>query len=76
MGADGNGIAGLHFLGLSVDDDDLGVEVFLVLGDDHALFAGFLVHLVGHGDAGNHVAEFDLAVFLGEDRHVVRIPSN
>ena len=45
VGADRNRVAGEHFLGLRIDDDDLRVEVLLVLGDDHALLAGFLVGL-------------------------------
>ena len=35
------------------------MEVLLVLGNHHALLAGFLVGFVGHGDAGDHVAELD-----------------
>ena len=76
MGADGDGVARFDFLGLLVDDDDLWVEIFLVLGDDHAFFTGLLVCFVRNSDAGDHVAEFDLTVFLGEDGYVIRIPSD
>ena len=36
--------------------------------------AGRFVDFALHGDARDHVAEFDLAGLLGQNRHVVRIP--
>ncbi len=45
-----------------------------MLDDDGAHDAGGLIDLFLDGDALDHVAEFDLAGLLGEDRDVVRIP--
>ncbi len=55
-------------------DVDLRVQVLLVLDDDGAHDARGFVDLALHGDARDHVAEFDLAGLLGEDRDVVRVP--
>ena len=37
-----NGVAGEDFLGLRIDDDNLRVQIFFVLDDDHALHAGLV----------------------------------
>ena len=50
------------------------MQIFLVLDDDGAHQAGRFVDLPLDRDARDHVAEFDLAGLLGENRHVVRIP--
>ena len=70
---DGNGIVGDGFA-LVGQDDDLGMQVFLVLDDDHGLLAGGFVHLLLHGDAFDDVHEFDLAGLLGKDGDVVGVP--
>ena len=63
-------------LALIVADDDLRVQIFFVLDDDHGLLARGFVRLLLHGDAFDDVEELHLAGLLGEDRHVVRIPLN
>ena len=73
MGAGGNRVAGHDFL-LVVDHHDLRVQVFFVLDDDETGDAGRFVDLALDAEAGDHVAEFHGAVFLGKDREVVRIP--
>ncbi len=50
------------------------MQIFLVLDDDRAHQAGRFVDVALHRDARDHVAEFDLAALLGQNRHVVRIP--
>ena len=57
-----------------VADDDLRMQIFLVLDDDHGLLAGGFVRLLLHGDAFKDVVELHLAGLLGQDRHVVRVP--
>ena len=69
----GIGITREHFV-LVVHDDDLRVQIFLVLDDDRAHQAGRFVDVAFHRDARDHVAEFDLAGFVGENRDVVGIP--
>ena len=59
---------------LVADDDDLRMQIFLVLDDDRAHQAGRFVDFALHRDARDHVAEFDLAGFVGKNRNVVRIP--
>ncbi len=61
-------------LAVVVEDDDLRMQIFLVLDDDHGFLAGGLVHFLLHRDAFDDVVELHLAGFLGENRHVVRIP--
>src|SRR5260221_7908500 len=71
--AGGDRIVG-HDFALVIADDDLRVQIFLVVNDDHGLLAGRLVHLLLHGDTLDDVMEPDLAGLLGKDRHIVRIP--
>ena len=63
-----------HDFALVVADDDLRVQIFLVVNDDHGFLAGRLVHFLFHRHAFDDVVEFHLAGFLGKNRHVVRIP--
>ena len=71
--AGGNGIVGRR-LALVVQDDDLRMQVFLVLDDDHGLLRGGFVHLLLHGDAFDDVHELHLAALLRKDGDVVRVP--
>ena len=59
VSSSGNGVAG-HDLFLVIDDDNLRMEIVLVLNKHCAHDAGLVVNLLADGDAGNHVAEFDL----------------
>src|ERR1041385_6581996 len=68
-----NGVARGHFA-VVTHDHDLRMQVFLVLDDDRAHQAGRFVDVALHRHARDHVAEFDLAAFVGQDRNVVRIP--
>ncbi len=68
-----NGVARENFL-LLADDHDLRMQIFLVLDDDRAHQAGRLIDVAFDRDARDHVAELDLARFVGQNRHVVGIP--
>jgi hypothetical protein len=58
-----------------IGDDDLRVQVFLVLDDDHGFLAGGLVHLLLHRHAFDDVVELHgLPAFSEMNRHVVGIP--
>ena len=59
---------------LVVEDDDLRMQIFLVLDDDHGFLAGGFIHFLLHGDAFDDVVELHLAGLLGKNRDVVRIP--
>ena len=50
------------------------MQVFLVLDDHGAHEAGCFIDFAFNCHSGNHVAEFDLSAFVGEDRHIVWIP--
>ncbi len=50
------------------------MQIFLVLDDDRAHQAGRFVDFRFIVTPCDHVVEFDLAGFLGKNRHVVRIP--
>src|SRR6266849_6160794 len=73
VGAGGDGIIGGR-LALVGGDDDLGVQILLVLDDDHGFLGGGFIDFLLHGHAFNDVVEPDLAGFLGEDWHVVGVP--
>src|ERR1017187_8500865 len=68
-----NRIVGYDFA-LVVRHDDLRMQIFLVVNDDHGFFAGGFVHFLLHGDAFDDVVELHLAGFFGKNRDVVRIP--
>jgi hypothetical protein len=55
-------------------DDDLRMQVFLVLNDDHRFLLRGLVHFLLHRDAFDDVVELHLPAFSEMNRHVVRIP--
>src|ERR1017187_6279459 len=61
-------------LALIIVDDNLRVQIFLMLDDDHGLLARGFVGFLLHGDTFDNVEELHLAGFLGKDRHVVRVP--
>ena len=63
-----------HDLALVVADDDLRMQIFLVLDDDHCFLPGRLVHFLFHRHAFDDVVELHLAGLLGKNRHVIRIP--
>src|SRR5947207_2603680 len=69
----GNGVVG-HDFALFVGDDDLGMEVLLVLDDDHGLLAGGFIGLFLHRHALDDVVESDAPGFLRKNRDVVRVP--
>ena len=73
VGAGGDGVVGDR-LALVAADDDLGMQVFLVLDDDHGFLAGGFVHFLLHGDAFDDVHEFDPAGLFGKDGDVVGVP--
>ena len=50
------------------------MQIFLVLDDDRAHQPGRFVDVAFDRDARDHVAEFDLAGLVSQDRNVVRIP--
>ncbi len=68
-----NRIAGQHFF-LVADNDDLRMQIFFVLDDDGAHQAGRFIDIALDRNARDHVAEFDLAALVGQNRHVVRVP--
>ena len=68
-----NRVARDDFL-LLADNDDLRMQIFLVLDDDRAHQAGRFIDVALDRHACNHVAEFDLAGLVRQNRHVVRIP--
>src|SRR6266481_2406170 len=45
-----------------------------VLDDYGPHEAGRFVDVAFDRNSGNHVAKFDLAAFIGENRHVIRVP--
>ncbi len=59
---------------LLAQDDDLRVQIFLVLDDDHGFLRRGLIEFLLHGDAFDDVDEFHLAALFRENRDVVRIP--
>ena len=69
-----NRVVGATGFALVVHDDDLRMQIFLVLDDDHGFLAGGLVDFLLHRHAFDDVVELHLAGLLGENRHVVRIP--
>ena len=74
VGTHRDGTAVNDFRSLLINDDNLRVEVFLVLGNHHALLACFLVSLRLDSNALDHVTELNFTSFLSENWHVVRIP--
>ena len=69
----GDGIVG-HDFALLVGDDDLRVQIFLVLDDDHGLLAGRFIHFLLHRHAFDDVVEFHSTGLFRKNRHVVRVP--
>ena len=74
VGTHRDGTAVNDFRSLLINDDNLRVEVFLMLGDHHSLLACFLVSLRLDSNALDHVTELNFTSFLSENWHVVRIP--
>src|SRR5437762_1777084 len=68
-----NRVTGEHFL-LLAHNHDLRMQIFLVFDNDRAHQAGRFVDVALNGDARNHVAEFNLAAFIGKNRDVIGIP--
>ena len=50
------------------------MQILLVLDDHGTHQAGGFIDIAFDRDARDHVAEFDLAAFVSENRHIVRIP--
>ena len=75
MGASWDGITREHFL-LVIHDNDLWMQILLVLNNNGAHQAGRLIDVAFDRDTGDHIAEFDLATLVGENRHIVWIPLN
>ena len=74
VGARWNGVAGEHFLGLLVHDDDLRVQVFFVFKDDKgvaAFIGGFTKR-----DALDHVPEVNATFLLRNNGDGVLFPSD
>ena len=71
--AGGDGIIGNHLL-LRIFNDDLRMQIFFVLDDDHGILTGGFIHLHLHRHAFDDIVEADASFFLGKNRHVVRIP--
>ena len=63
-------------LALFVTYDDLRMQIFLMLNDDHGLLAGGFIGFLLHRHALDDVVELHPAGFLRENRHVVRVPLN
>src|SRR5262245_22538201 len=61
-------------LAFFVEDDDLRVQIFFVLDDDHSFLAGGLVSFLLHRDALDDVMELHLAGLFGKNGHAVRVP--
>ena len=59
---------------LAVGHDDLRMQIFLVVDDHQRQLAGGFVHLLLDGHTLDDVVEFDRTRFLGDNRHVIRIP--
>ena len=70
-----NRVAGQHFLFVA-DDDDLRMQIFLVFDNHCAHQAGCFIDIALDRDPSDHVAEFNLAAPVGQNRDVVRIPLN
>ena len=62
-----------HFLFLG-HDDDLRMQIFLVLDNDRSHQAGGFIDIALDRDSRDHIAKFNLAGFISQNRHVVRIP--
>src|SRR5947199_767300 len=71
--ARGDGITREHFF-LVTHDDNLRMYVFFMLDDYRAHEAGRFIDITLDRYTSDHIAEFDLAALVGENRHVVRIP--
>ncbi len=50
------------------------MQIFLVLDDDRAHQAGRFIDVALDRHARDHVAEFDLAALVGQNRNVIRVP--
>src|SRR5882724_10181625 len=68
-----NRVTGEHFLLLAYDHD-LWMQIFLVFDNDRPHQAGRLIDVAFNCDARNHVAKFNFATLIGENRAVVWIP--
>ena len=73
MCAGGNRIVRQHLF-LLAHDDDLRMQILLVLDNHRAHEAGCFIDIALDRNARNHVAEFNFAALIGQNRHVVRIP--
>src|SRR5207245_1317446 len=60
MGAGRNGIVGGGFAFI-IEDDDLRVQIFFMLDDDHGFLLRLLIHFLFHGDALDDIEELHAA---------------
>ena len=68
-----NRVAGDGFA-LVVTDDDLRMQIFFVVNDNHGFLLGRFVHFLFHRHAFDDVVELHMTRLLRENRHVIRIP--
>ena len=73
MRTGGNGIVRQHFF-LVAHDDDLRMQILLVLDNHRAHEAGCFIDITLDRHARDHIAEFNFAALIGQNRHVVRVP--
>ena len=50
------------------------MQILFVFDNDRAHEASRFIYVTLDRDTGDHVAEFDLAAFVSENRHVVWVP--
>src|SRR6266567_615679 len=68
-----NRVTGEHFL-LLAHNHNLRMQIFLVFDNDRAHQASRFIDVAFNSDTRDHVAEFNLATLIGENRDIVRIP--